>query len=77
MTAKKNIVSMGEFLSSLRWEGNSPRIDVLPYHNTGMGKYERLERVYGIPCIAQPADEAVDSVREKLRRLGLETRVGG
>lgn len=75
--SEENIVSMGEFLSSLKWEGNSPRIDVLPYHNTGVGKYERLGRVYGIPHIPRPPDEIVDSVREKLGRFGLKTRVGG
>jgi pyruvate formate lyase activating enzyme len=74
---EENIVSMGEFLSSLSREGKSPCIDVLPYHKTGMGKYERLGRVYNILHIARPADEVVDSVVEKLRRLGLETRVGG
>ncbi len=74
---QENIVSMGKFLSSLRWEGKSPRIDVLPYHNTGIGKYERLGRVYSIPDIPRPTDEMVHAVRERLRKLGLETGIGG
>jgi len=70
---EENIVSMGEFLSSLRWEGNQPRINVLPYHKTGIGKYERLGRAYSIPHVVQPTDEAVGCVRDRLRRFGLET----
>ncbi len=74
---EENIVSMGKFVSSLRWEGNSPQIDVLPYHKTGIGKYERLGRVYSIPDIPRPTDEMVHAVRERLRKLGLETGIGG
>ena len=74
---EENIVSTGEFLPSLRREGKSLRIDVLPYHKTGIGKYERLGRVYSIPDIPRPTDEMVHAVQERLRKLGLETGIGG
>jgi pyruvate formate lyase activating enzyme len=74
---EENILSTGEFLSSLRGEGRSPRIDVLPYHRTGIGKYERLGRVYSMPNVPRPIDDMVHAVLERLRKLGLETGIGG
>lgn len=72
-----NIVSMGEFVSSLRGKGVSPHIDILPYHKMGADKYVRLGRVYSIPDTPRPTDEMVHAVRERLGKLGLETGIGG
>ncbi|MEW6226981.1 MAG: glycyl-radical enzyme activating protein [Bacillota bacterium] len=72
----ETIDGLGKFVSSLG-RGCSRRIDILPYHRIGADKYTRLGRTYALAQMSVPTAELVDSVAERLRRLGLEARIGG
>lgn len=52
-------------------------VDVLPYHRTGMGKYERLGMEYRLGDLSPPPKERVERVRDVLRELGLSAEIGG
>ncbi|NLS45149.1 MAG: glycyl-radical enzyme activating protein [Firmicutes bacterium] len=73
----RNITLMGRFLSSLGSGGKLPRIDILPYHKMGFGKYPRLGKIYGLPDIEEPEDETIRFVASRLKEFGLEVRIGG
>lgn len=51
------------------------RLDLLPYHRTGAGKYRRLDRNYRLPDTAAPTDERLGEIAAFLAAGGL--RVGG
>jgi pyruvate formate lyase activating enzyme len=54
-----------------------PRIDVLPYHRTGMDKYRRLGRSYGLAGVAVPSAGDLDRAAEPFRGAGLSVSIGG
>jgi pyruvate formate lyase activating enzyme len=54
-----------------------PRIDVLPYHRTGMDKYRRLGRSYGLAGVAVPSVGDLDRAAEPFRGAGLSVSIGG
>ncbi len=53
------------------------RVDVLPYHRTGVEKYERLNKSYGLPEIHPPSDERMADIAQTLREFGLRVKIGG
>jgi pyruvate formate lyase activating enzyme len=54
-----------------------PEVDLLPYHEAGVNKYERLDMDYALPGTRPPGAEQIEVVAEMLRGFGLEVRVGG
>ena len=53
------------------------RVDLLPYHHTGLEKYNRFDRVYTLPQTRPPSDERMAELEETLRGFGLQVRIGG
>jgi len=51
-------------------------IDVLPYHEIGRDKYERLGKHCPMPEIQPPGPERIEEVRERLRSRGLNVMPG-
>lgn len=51
-------------------------IDVLPYHEIGRDKYERLGKHCNMPEIAPPGAERIEEIRERLLSLGLNVMPG-
>ncbi len=52
-------------------------VNILPYHNTGMDKYERLCREYSFGEVAEPSEEMVDLAAGIFREYGLNVKTGG
>jgi len=67
-----NISKLGEFVSSI---GRIRSITVLPYHRSGVGKYEHLSRDYLLADTRDPEPSTVTRVINNLSRYGLA--VGG
>jgi pyruvate formate lyase activating enzyme len=71
---EENVLQLGEFVSSL---GSVKEIDVLPYHDLGVGKYKRLGMMNRMPEVEQPSPVRVSGIVEKLQGFGLLVKVGG
>ncbi len=69
-----NIREIGEFVASLR---GISEIDVLPYHDTGLAKYDRLGRVYGLRDVARPTPARVEEIAAVLQEHVATVSVGG
>ncbi|ABO51469.1 glycyl-radical enzyme activating protein family [Desulforamulus reducens MI-1] len=71
---RENLEQMASFISTLQniWE-----VQLLPYHNTGMGKYERLNLPYQLAQTQPPADEAMQLLAGEFRSYGLNVKIGG
>jgi pyruvate formate lyase activating enzyme len=61
---------MADFAASL---GNVRRIDVLPFHQMGKFKWERLGMEYTLRDAQPPPKEAMDRVIARFREAGLQT----
>ena len=56
---------------------NLVQIDLLPYHNTGSSKYERLGRHYDPGAFATPAPERLARIVAVLRQVHPNVTIGG
>ena len=52
-------------------------LDLLPYHRTGMDKYERLGMQYRLQTLSPPSEQRVEAVRDLLVGCGLSVKIGG
>lgn len=68
-----NTDGLSRFLSSLQLR----KIDLLPYHRTGSGKYQRLHLCNSMEGIAPPAPDKMETLAARLRRDGFSVRIGG
>lgn len=62
------IAHIAKFAADL---GNVERVDVLPFHQMGRYKWERLKLDYTLDTVQSPARELVDRVCEQFRAEGL------
>lgn len=70
----ENIRQIGTFAAAL------PRlnqVDILPYHRAAAEKYDRLNKVYGLPETRPPSDERMAEITQILRGFGLQVKTGG
>lgn len=67
---ENDITQIAEFASSL---GNVERVDVLPFHQLGRYKWERLGIDYQLKDVEPPAHELVERVCNQFRAAGLKT----
>ena len=65
----KDMAQSAEFAASL---GNVQRVEVLPFHQMGKYKWERLQREYTLRDVAPPSQAAVDAAISVWRAAGLE-----
>ena len=68
-----HIESVARFVRQL----NLSRIDLLPYHNTGSSKYERLSRRYDTAGFAAPTPERLARIAAVLRQVHPNVTIGG
>ncbi len=47
------------------------RVDLLPYHRIGVGKYLRLDRKYRLPHVDAPTRERMDEIASSMAAAGL------
>lgn len=53
------------------------RVDLLPYHRLGEGKYSRIGRTYSLQGASSQSPERVQELARRIQAMGLEVRVGG
>jgi pyruvate formate lyase activating enzyme len=66
--AVDNVDAVAEIVS--RWP-NVERVEVLPFHQMGEDKWDRLEIPYPLHGVTPPDNELVERVREQFRARGL------
>jgi pyruvate formate lyase activating enzyme len=71
---KENIQAIGVLVSGL---GNIKRVDLLPYHTSAEGKYNRLGLEYKLAGKVSPDETQVLKLAETLKGFGLPVNVGG
>lgn len=52
-------------------------IELLPYHNIAVDKYQRLGRDYALAAILPPSSEDLARAAQTLAKLGLQVTIGG
>ncbi|MCC6555902.1 MAG: pyruvate formate lyase-activating protein [Polyangiaceae bacterium] len=67
--APENVGGLADFVATLR---NVERVEVLPFHQLGRFKWERLGVDYPLRDASPPGPELVERVVEELRARGLE-----
>ena len=66
--------TLGQFIRSLR---RIRRVHLLPYHQTGSPKYERMRLTYNLTGMEPPTSARVAAAAEGLAGFGLDVRIGG
>jgi pyruvate formate lyase activating enzyme len=64
-----NIKETADFLRGLGRKHQ--RIELMPYHRLGIGKYESLNRPYHLPDAVAPGQELVESVKKAFEANGI------
>jgi pyruvate formate lyase activating enzyme len=70
----ENIEATADFVKSLAG-GNVRGIELMPYHRMGIGKYETLDRRYGMVEKKPPEPAHVEAVRARFEEFGLTCTV--
>lgn len=73
----ENITRSAAFLTSLPWQHRT--VNLLPYHDIGRGKHEKLGSVYN-PAhypLSAPTEDTVQRCRDIFSLYGINTIVGG
>jgi len=64
-----NVIEMADFVANL---GNCERVDMLPFHQLGRFKWERLQLDYKLGDVEQPTQASIDLVCDHFRAAGLK-----
>lgn len=71
----KDITARLRFVKSL---GSSVKqVDLLPYHNLGEGKYDKLGMTYELHHIGKMSEERMEAIKQEGQDLGLQVTIGG
>jgi pyruvate formate lyase activating enzyme len=71
---EQNLRAIGAFAASLP---RLNRVDLLPYHRTAIGKYERLHKAYGFSEVQPPSEARMAEIQQIFEECGLHVGVGG
>lgn len=69
----QNINETADFLHGLGKE--APKIELMPYHRLGKGKYESLDLRYRLTELRSPEPEQVESVKASFENLGINCSI--
>lgn len=69
----ENIIAMCETLKKIG--GQTPEIQILPYHNYGENKYRMIDEVYELEGMESPSQETKDHVKELIESMGFACKV--
>ncbi|WP_349679315.1 trans-4-hydroxy-L-proline dehydratase activase [Clostridium sp. UBA4395] len=70
--------SIEELIKFLKNNINVHKINLLPYHNTGKSKYERLQKVYEGVNFEAPSKERLETIKGKFEKAGfINIKIGG
>jgi pyruvate formate lyase activating enzyme len=71
----ENISQSARFAKELG--NNILRLELLPYHQFGIHKYEELDRSYMLELTEPPSDEHMSKLRDVARSVGVDAEIGG
>ncbi|MDX1284178.1 MAG: glycyl-radical enzyme activating protein [Draconibacterium sp.] len=74
-TDKKSITDIAQYISEL--PGKIPNINILPYHNIAVNKYNKLGCEYKEFDMAEPLEEEQNRAVSIFKTFGLEAEIGG
>lgn len=69
----RNIADTAAFLHGL-WE-KAARLELMPYHQLGKGKYDSLDKEYGLPGVAAPGPVQIDAAKNAFEAGGIACSV--
>ncbi|HEY3368954.1 MAG TPA: glycyl-radical enzyme activating protein [Symbiobacteriaceae bacterium] len=69
-----NLMATGAFVAGL---AGVREIHLLPYHKAGVGKYQRLRRVYELPGCEPPDTETMSRMASRMNVFGKKIKIGG
>ncbi len=69
-----NLHAIAEFAEDLP---HVERVDLLPYHHSAVGKYERLGKAYHLADTRPPSDEHMSAIRRLMEEHNLAVKIGG
>jgi len=52
-------------------------VSLLPYHKTGTGKYQRMQKEYVIAALEEPSAQRMQVLRNEFESCGVRTTIGG
>ena len=67
--SEENIQNVADIVA--RWKGTVERVEVLPFHNMGADKWDKIGLDYELKDVAPPSAESVEHAREIFRSRGL------
>ena len=70
----ENVAETAKLASSLP---NVVRINLLPYHRTGIDKYRSLGKPYRLSRIQPPSERKIQTIRKNIEAYGLKVGIGG
>jgi len=70
----EHLEAMARLAASL---GGVRQVNLLPYHETAVRKFEQLGEAYRLGRLARPSTESLDCVADRFRAYGLLTKTGG
>ncbi len=71
---QKNVEMTAEFLQSLH---RVLSVDLLPYHDVAVSKYERFGYIYRLGKVAVPSQDHLNNIASVLSSYGLCVTIGG
>jgi pyruvate formate lyase activating enzyme len=54
-----------------------PKVDIIPYHKYGIGKYKMLDRPYQLEGLNRPDDARVQKAKELFESYGIDCQIVG
>jgi len=72
--SSKNINKTGEFLASLPFP---PMVSLLPYHNSWLNKFKKLNMKWKPYIAKKPDNEKMEEIKHKLEKFGINVKIGG
>jgi pyruvate formate lyase activating enzyme len=70
---ERNLASTVSFLKT--FDPRARRLQLMPYHSYGRGKYDSLDRAYVLTETAAPTLERLEQVREELAEGGIDCSI--
>ena len=70
----EDLRKIAEFVSTLR---SVTLVNLLPFHRTGLHKFERLGLTHSLDGVETPSGETMQAIVDQFHAFGLKTRVGG
>ena len=68
-----NLFQTGKFVASL----GIKEVDLLPYHNIGIAKYQRMGKKYLLDNLSTPDDRNIQNIQALMANFGLSVKKGG